>query len=64
MRICFASLFAVVLSAAASQAARVPAPDPLQGDGGVSDFYTWTDGDVPATRAGCCAPSRSIRRSG
>jgi pimeloyl-ACP methyl ester carboxylesterase len=55
MRICFASLFAVVLSAAASQAARVPAPDPLQGDGGVSDFYTWTDGDVPAT------PGRMLR---
>jgi pimeloyl-ACP methyl ester carboxylesterase len=49
MRICFAGLFAVVVSAAASQAARVPAPDPSQGDGGVSAFYTWTDGDVPAT---------------
>ncbi|WP_310633366.1 alpha/beta fold hydrolase [Paraburkholderia sp.] len=27
---------------------RAPAPDPLQGDGRVSAFYTW-DGDIPAT---------------
>jgi pimeloyl-ACP methyl ester carboxylesterase len=49
MRICLASLIAIVLSAATSQAAQVPAPDPSQGDGGVSAFYTWTGGDVPAT---------------
>ena len=48
MRVCLGTLFGVVLSAAASQAARVPAPDPSQGDGGVSSFYTWNDGDIPS----------------
>ncbi|MCG0580421.1 alpha/beta hydrolase, partial [Burkholderia cenocepacia] len=35
-----------VVSLAASPG-RVPAPDPLQGDGRVSAFYTW-DRDIPA----------------
>jgi hypothetical protein len=41
-------LFAVVLSAGVAHAVQVPTPDPSQGDGGVSPFYTWT-GDIPAT---------------
>ena len=49
IRVCLGTLFAMVLSTAASQAARVPAPDPSQGDGGVSSFYTWNDGDIPST---------------
>ncbi|MDS0848096.1 alpha/beta fold hydrolase [Burkholderia cenocepacia] len=48
-RTLFVSALAVssVVSLAASPG-RVPAPDPLQGDGRVSAFYTW-DRDVPAT---------------
>ncbi len=46
MRLCLAATFAVALSTSIAQAARVPAPDPLQGDGRVSPFYTWT-GDIP-----------------
>jgi pimeloyl-ACP methyl ester carboxylesterase len=37
-----------------ARAAQVPAPDPAQGDGGVSPFYTWTD-DIPAL------PGRMLR---
>ncbi len=48
IRVCLGTLFAMVLSTAASQSARVPAPDPSQGDGGVSSFYTWNDGDIPS----------------
>jgi hypothetical protein len=55
MRVCFGILFAVVLSVTDSQAARVPAPDPSQGDGGVSSFYTWNDGDIPP------APGQMLR---
>jgi Secretory lipase len=41
-----AVLFAIISTASAAQAAQVPAPDPSQGDGGVSPFYTWA-GDIP-----------------
>jgi hypothetical protein len=41
-----AVLFATAVPAYSAQAARVPAPDPSQGDGGVSPFYTWTS-DIP-----------------
>ena len=39
-------LTAILLSAGTAQAARVHAPDPLQGDGRVSGFYTWV-GEIP-----------------
>ena len=39
-----AVLFAAITLA---RAAQVPAPDPQQGDGGVSAFYTWS-GEIPA----------------
>ena len=47
-----AVLFAAVLVAAIGsaptvQSAQVPTPDPTQGDGGVSPFYSWA-GDIPA----------------
>jgi pimeloyl-ACP methyl ester carboxylesterase len=48
MRAYLTCLFAVVLSASIARAAQVPAPDPSQGDGGVSPFYTWT-GEIPGT---------------
>jgi pimeloyl-ACP methyl ester carboxylesterase len=48
MRQRLAGLLAVALSASLAHAAQVPAPDPSQGDGGVSPFYTWT-GDIPGT---------------
>lgn len=48
MRACLIGLIAVMLSANAAPSARVPAPDPLQGDGGVSPFYTWA-GEIPET---------------
>ena len=35
-----------LLASPAAHAARPPAPDPAQGDGGVSAFYTWQD-DIP-----------------
>jgi pimeloyl-ACP methyl ester carboxylesterase len=54
MRLCLVSLLAIMLSAGVAVAARVPAPDPSQGDGGVSAFYTWT-GDIPET------PGRMLR---
>jgi pimeloyl-ACP methyl ester carboxylesterase len=39
-----AGLFMLAVPAAlAAQGARAPAPDPLQGDGRVSDFYAWKD---------------------
>ncbi|WP_428490594.1 alpha/beta hydrolase [Rhodopila sp.] len=46
-----AILFAAITLA---RAAQVPAPDPRQGDGGVSAFYTWA-GDIPA------APGQMLR---
>jgi len=49
-----AILFAAIMSAPAAQAAHVPAPDPSQGDGGVSPFYTWA-GEIPA------APGQMLR---
>ena len=39
-------LFATLLASGPAQAAHAPAPDPSQGDGGVSAFYTWTT-EVP-----------------
>ncbi|AOJ96332.1 alpha/beta fold hydrolase [Burkholderia multivorans] len=42
------ALAASSFASLAAPAARVPAPDPLQGDGRVSAFYTW-DRDIPAT---------------
>ncbi|HEY0423878.1 MAG TPA: alpha/beta fold hydrolase [Rhodopila sp.] len=47
-------LLAILLSAATALAAQVPAPNPAQGDGGVSSFYTWS-GDIPA------APGQMLR---
>src|SRR5215211_6878564 len=47
-------ILAVMLSASIAQAAYVPAPDPLQGDGRVSLFYTWAD-EIPDT------PGRMLR---
>ena len=35
-----------LLASPAAHAVRPPAPDPTQGDGGVSAFYTWQD-DIP-----------------
>jgi pimeloyl-ACP methyl ester carboxylesterase len=46
MRLSLAGLIAVVLSTSVAYAAHVPAPDPRQGDGGVSPFYTWA-GEIP-----------------
>jgi pimeloyl-ACP methyl ester carboxylesterase len=43
-----ACLIAVLLLPSAGSAAQAPAPDPSQGDGGVSPFYTWTS-DIPDT---------------
>lgn len=54
MRTYLASLFAAVLAAGIAHAAPVPTPDPSQGDGGVSPFYTWT-GEIPDT------PGRMLR---
>jgi pimeloyl-ACP methyl ester carboxylesterase len=41
-----APLVAALLATRIAHAAHVPAPDPLQGDGGVASFYTWP-GEVP-----------------
>jgi hypothetical protein len=41
-----AMLAAATMSACIARAAQVPAPDPSQGDGGVSTFYTW-GGAIP-----------------
>jgi pimeloyl-ACP methyl ester carboxylesterase len=54
MRLSLAGLVAIMLSASAAFAAQMPAPDPRQGDGGVSPFYTWT-GEIPDT------PGRMLR---
>jgi pimeloyl-ACP methyl ester carboxylesterase len=54
MRLSFAGLIAVMLSTGAAYSAQVPAPEPRQGDGGVSPFYTWT-GEIPD------APGRMLR---
>lgn len=45
MRTCLAWL-AITLFANSAQAAHVPAPNPLQGDGRVSPFYTWAN-EIP-----------------
>jgi hypothetical protein len=45
MRACLV-FFAALLAVGPAKAALVPAPDPRQGDGGVSAFYAWT-GDIP-----------------
>jgi len=47
-------LLAFLLSATVAHAAQVPAPDPLQGDGRTSPFYTWA-GAIPD------APGRMLR---
>jgi len=39
-------LLVILLAATAARAAQVPAPDPRQGDGRTSPFYTWT-GAIP-----------------
>jgi acetyl esterase/lipase len=39
---------ATILLAASAHAVQAPAPDPLQGDGRVSSFYTW-QGEITAT---------------
>jgi pimeloyl-ACP methyl ester carboxylesterase len=48
MRLCLTILVTVVLTCGLAQAAQVPVPDPSQGDGGVSPFYTWA-GEIPTT---------------
>ncbi len=45
----------LALVAGLAQAAQAPPPDPLQGDGRTSAFYTWTD-QIPAT------PGRLLRQ--
>jgi pimeloyl-ACP methyl ester carboxylesterase len=54
MRLTVAGLIGVMLFAATALAAHVPAPDPRQGDGGVSPFYTWP-GEIPSQ------PGRMLR---
>ena len=49
-----AGLSLVVLLTGTSAAAQVPPPDPMQGDGRVSSFYTWPD-SIPET------PGRMLR---
>jgi pimeloyl-ACP methyl ester carboxylesterase len=46
MRLPLAGLIVVLLSTLSAHAATVPIPDPRQGDGGVSSFYTWA-GEIP-----------------
>ena len=51
-----------------AQAARVPAADPAQGDGGVSPFYTWGE-DIPASpgqllRSEPLAPTLGLAEAG
>ena len=50
-----ALVVAGLLAAPVARAAEAPAPDPMQGDGRVSAFYTWT-GAIPDT------PGRMLRR--
>jgi pimeloyl-ACP methyl ester carboxylesterase len=50
-----ALVLAALLAAPIVRAAEAPAPDPMQGDGRVSDFYTWT-GAIPD------APGQMLRR--
>jgi hypothetical protein len=45
-RVAAAMLVAATMSACIARAAQVPTPDPSQGDGGVSAFYTW-GGAIP-----------------
>ncbi|MBV9115962.1 MAG: hypothetical protein JOY63_01215 [Acetobacteraceae bacterium] len=40
------TLLAALLASSAAHAVRPPAPDPMQGNGGVSAFYTW-QADIP-----------------
>jgi hypothetical protein len=46
MRACLLAVLAALISPSIADAALAPAPNPLQGDGGVSPFYTWT-GEIP-----------------
>lgn len=48
MKALLVGLFATVVLTHRAEAARVPDPDPEQGDGRVSAFYTWTD-EIPST---------------
>lgn len=54
MRAYYLGLAAVTVLVSSVQAAQVPPPDPKQGDGGVSPFYTWP-GEIPAS------PGRMLR---
>ncbi|HJS84260.1 MAG TPA: lipase family protein [Acetobacteraceae bacterium] len=54
-RLAAALVFAGLLAGPIARAAEAPAPDPMQGDGRVSSFYTWT-GPIPDT------PGRMVRR--
>ena len=54
MRASPTGLVLILLLAGIAQGAQVPAPDPKQGDGGVSPFYTWT-GEIPG------APGQMLR---
>lgn len=54
MQKCLIGLVGAVLCAGLAHAARVPMPDPRQGDGGVSAFYTWS-GELSA------APGRMLQ---
>ncbi len=54
-RLIAALVAASVLAAPIAQANEAPAPDPMQGDGRVSAFYTWT-GAIPDT------PGQMLRR--
>jgi dienelactone hydrolase len=47
MKALLIGLFAVAVLAHGAKAARVPNPDPEQGDGRVSAFYTW-EGEIPS----------------
>jgi len=55
MRRALAALLMLASCTAVAQAAQAPAPDPSQGDGRVSSFYTW-EGSIPAT------PGRLLRQ--
>ena len=54
MKALLVGLFAAMVLMPGAEAARVPDPDPEQGDGRVSAFYTWTD-EIPST------PGRMLR---
>jgi len=48
MKALLVGLLAAVVLAHSAEAVRVPDPDPEQGDGRVSAFYTWGD-EIPPT---------------